>query len=258
MLKNLSKNRYAAAFQIFLLNPLRSVTYWFDTWRGKVQTHTMRFGDVRLTIRSASPDLTVVRACLLGEFQPAMDAAGDTAECIIDAGGFIGLASILFARKYPEARVYCLEPSIENFPLAQSNCAALSNVEVLNIALGAESGERVLQDRGTGQWGYSISAADSGNHGDLEIVQVMSLCDLLEEKGEKSIDILKLDIEGAEAELFECADAWIDRCQVIAVELHERIVPGVTALYEKVTANRQELMLETAEKRVSVRTQGVV
>jgi hypothetical protein len=40
------------------------------------------------------------------------------------------------------------------------------------------------------------------------------------------IDLLKMDVEGAEAEVFRHGDDWLDRVSVLVVELHDRIAPG--------------------------------
>lgn len=44
------------------------------------------------------------------------------------------------------------------------------------------------------------------------------------------IDLLKLDIEGAEKEVFlHGSEEWLDQVDVIAVELHDRLEPGCRA-----------------------------
>ena len=40
------------------------------------------------------------------------------------------------------------------------------------------------------------------------------------------IDLLKIDIEGAEREVFEDTSAWIGRVRSLIVELHEHFKPG--------------------------------
>jgi FkbM family methyltransferase len=42
------------------------------------------------------------------------------------------------------------------------------------------------------------------------------------------IGIFKIDIEGSEKELFEKSKGWIDRTDLLVVELHERWKPGCT------------------------------
>ena len=47
----------------------------------------------------------------------------------------------------------------------------------------------------------------------------------MRETGTVSIDLLKVDIEGAEIEVFASCP-WMKNVQITAIELHERIRPG--------------------------------
>jgi hypothetical protein len=49
---------------------------------------------------------------------------------------------------------------------------------------------------------------------------------LLDAYGIVHVDIFKIDIEGAEKELFEHCEAWIGRVDALIVELHDRMKPG--------------------------------
>ena len=46
------------------------------------------------------------------------------------------------------------------------------------------------------------------------------------EIGRRHVDILKIDIEGAEKEVFADPSLWIDKTKSIIIELHERMKPG--------------------------------
>jgi hypothetical protein len=48
----------------------------------------------------------------------------------------------------------------------------------------------------------------------------------MREHGVDYIDILKVDIEGSEKEVFESCETWIDRVGVLIVELHDRWKSG--------------------------------
>ena len=47
-------------------------------------------------------------------------------------------------------------------------------------------------------------------------------------------DIVKLDIEGAEKEVFDRCD-WLNRVRVVAIELHDRFKPGCSAAVNSAT-----------------------
>jgi FkbM family methyltransferase len=252
----LSTNRYLAALQLAVRNPLSSARFVRDRRKGVQALHHFKIGDIGLWLRTQSPDLKVVRACLLGEFDEALDLSKPDSRFIVDAGGFIGLVSILFAKRFPDARVICLEPSSENFEIARRNCEPWPNITVLNCALGSSSGHATLRDRGTGQWGFTITdTVEQGGVRDIEDVEVVSLPDLMAAYGAERVDLLKLDIEGAEYDIFQTSEDWIGACQVMIVELHEKIRPGVTELYQKITHGRREVSRD-AEKRLSVLSAG--
>jgi hypothetical protein len=45
------------------------------------------------------------------------------------------------------------------------------------------------------------------------------------------VNLLKLDIEGSEKEVFSNARPWIDRVDAISIELHDRFKPGCTRAF---------------------------
>ena len=247
----LSRNRWVAAAQLGFANPLGAFSYVLSRAAGRRSRHRLRIGDLELLVRAQGPDLKVVRSCLLGEFDEALDLAGPDPRLIIDAGGYIGVTSALFAQRYPGARVICLEPNSENAAIARQNMADFANVEVIEAALATSTDTAWLSDRGSGQWSFTITdLGDETRH--LHEVRVTSLPELLKCTGYGRIDFLKLDIEGSEFELFEDAETWLHLVDVVAVELHERFRPGVTELYERTMAGRRHLMSGKAEKRITV------
>ena len=54
----------------------------------------------------------------------------------------------------------------------------------------------------------------------------MTVDTLMKEHGIDHIDILKIDIEGAEKEVFRDPSAWIGKVDALIVELHERMKLG--------------------------------
>jgi hypothetical protein len=50
------------------------------------------------------------------------------------------------------------------------------------------------------------------------------------------VDILKLDIEGAEYEVLCTAPEWTERVGIIAIETHDRFRPGCSDMFESVAS----------------------
>jgi len=142
---------------------------------------------------------------------------------IVDAGAHIGMASIYFARKYPRAKIVAIEPEPSNFRALLRNVSSYGSIVPIQAALWKEDGEVGLGPSDA----HPRGAFQVSDKGQLR-VRAMTVPTLMRETGISSIDLLKLDIEGAEKEVFEAGD-WIESVRVIAVELHDRVKPGCRA-----------------------------
>lgn len=259
-MKTQSASWILAAAKILVTNPINAPLYAYDSLMGRrTKARRIKFGDIELKIRTGSPDLKVVRSCLLGEFDEVYSYISGRHKLIIDVGGYIGLVSILFARKFPDSQIVCLEPSSENFELCSFNTRPYRNIKVLNAALANSSGTATLKDRGTGQWGFTIveSSADNAGAQPLEQVRTVTIEDILRLEGKQGVDLVKLDIEGGEYALLKDCPNWVDHVDVIVAEIHDKICPGASAVFDAAMAGRQEVPLQ-GEKRMSILADGQI
>jgi FkbM family methyltransferase len=150
-------------------------------------------------------------------------------ELIIDAGANIGLASVYLANQFPNARILAIEPEKRNFEILVKNVAAYPNIEPLLGALWSEKTEVEVVDPGLGNWAFKIEAPvehGTSSESPRQKVQGMTIDMILEKYGAREISILKLDIEGAECEVFRKSASWIDKISSLIVELHDHAKPG--------------------------------
>lgn len=153
-------------------------------------------------------------------------------EVIVDAGAYIGLSTVFFAHRYPQARILAIEPEPGNFALLQQNTAPYPHITCLHNALWHEPASLRIRDPGVGAWGYQTQAdTDSGG----TRVESITLDQLMSDHGLTRIDLLKIDIEGAERAVFAAGGAWLDRVGMIAIELHDELVPGCRQTVEDAT-----------------------
>jgi FkbM family methyltransferase len=145
---------------------------------------------------------------------------------IIDAGAHIGLASVYLANRFPGARIIALEPEASNFSLLQRNAAPYPNIDPVCAALWSESCRLHVVDHGLGTWAYRTERNASSGASALGTVDAITLNQLLDQRSLAAADILKIDVEGAEKEIFDHASDWIDRVHTLVVELHDRYTPG--------------------------------
>jgi len=210
-----------------------------------------------IRVRPRAPDLGVAINNLGQEFASVRDLP-QLRDChlVIDAGAFIGSAALALAELFPQARVVSIEPSPENFAMLEENTRHHPRIQRIMAALvpaGAPSSVR-LRDRGTGQWGLSITPGHGGKGAQEGIeVATIALPDILATHAAGGPVFCKMDIEGAEYALLETASDWLDRCDVLAIELHERIVAGTDEAFRRANHGR-DVRRMSSDKYLSVKT----
>lgn len=148
---------------------------------------------------------------------------------IVDAGANIGLAAIYFANRYPTAKIIAIEPEASNFKLLCENVAPYTNIIPVQAALWHKNENLNLIDPGLGNWGFVTEELDapekpSGNVS--HTVMAVTVDKIIEDYDLDKIDILKIDIEGSEREVFSDTSSWIEKVDALITELHERMKPG--------------------------------
>jgi FkbM family methyltransferase len=154
---------------------------------------------------------------------------------IVDAGANVGFASIDFAVRWPNARIIAIEPERSNYALLCQNLKAYPNAVPVWGALWTENRPIDLVDPGGGHWAYRALALDDNVEPREGRVPGYTVDRLMRDHGIERIDLLKLDIEGAEKELFQHAEAWTERVDAIVIELHDRFKLGCSASFAAAT-----------------------
>lgn len=206
-----------------------------------------------LWIRPVTHDLDVAISCFSGEFSEAIRVTKTAHHSfIIDAGGYIGTAAIVFAEAFPSAKVLTLEPSDDNFAILIKNVRPYANIIPIKKALGPAIGSAQLRDVGMREWGFSLveCASENSRASFLQLVDVTTIDELMAEHGASGIDLLKLDIEGAELALLKDCPPWLASTRTIIAELHDRVVLGCSEAFERATCGRTKI--ECGEKVLSV------
>lgn len=153
---------------------------------------------------------------------------------IIDAGANVGMSAVYFALRYPGAKILAVEPELSSFAVLKRNAEMFANIVPVNAALWNRRCILQLQSGGAGHWGMRVveddGSLDSG-------VQATTLPELLKEHELEHVDLLKVDVEGAECEIFGDALSWMSKVSVICVELHDRFRPGCKTIFESATSD---------------------
>lgn len=160
-----------------------------------------------------------------------------SAKTIVDLGANIGLATVFFGLKYPDAEILSVEPEADNFGLMVANTAALGDrVQKRHAAVWSRNGFVNLHTESEdgsslGAWGVQVSDRMGPEE---KLTRGCTLGSLLDDAEFAVVDILKVDIEGAELEVFSQAAAeWLSRVNLIIVETHDRFRPGSDSAVRK-------------------------
>src|SRR5436190_3717344 len=140
---------------------------------------------------------------------------------IIDCGANIGLASYYLLHAYKEARAVVVEPDAANMALCRRNLAVFGDrVRYVQAAVWPISAALKVRrgDDESAAWAFQVSPPAEGERPDVDGVTIAAL---MQTGGFDTVDLLKIDIEGAEGPLFDGGSVeWLTKTRNIAVEIH--------------------------------------
>ncbi len=158
-----------------------------------------------------------------GKRESDIDMADEPA-VIIDGGAYAGFTTLLFANRFPNARILAVEPDEENCKLFEMNCAGYPNIRLIRAAVWGSRATLAVEN--PEEWKWALRMGESGDSSPSP-VRGVTIPDLLDEIEADRVDLLKLDIEGAEKEVFAAEPLdWLDRVGTMVVELHDEFIPG--------------------------------
>ena len=193
----------------------------------------MKFLGSHLSMRIDDSDIRVFKQIFVDNEYDSLNLP-ETANTIVDLGANIGLSALFFLKKYPNAHIIAVEPDTVNFEFMKRNLEDYSNhVALLQAAIWPSDGvvsfvEHDESNEGLGAWGYRTETLTEGAEASVSAISIPTL---MNQFSMDFIDILKVDIEGAEYELFEKDyESWLDKVGLIIIETHDRFKPNSEAM----------------------------
>lgn len=217
-----------------------------------LKTPQLSFHGHPVNVRLRTSDVSVFQGIFL-EGAYDLSFLNLNPKTIIDGGANVGFSSIFFAHAYPQARVFAVEPEESNFRMLLENTKFYPNIVPIRAALWHREGKLRIENPKADKWSFTVT--ESTENEDSGAVDALTLDRLLAMSETELIDILKLDIEGAETELF-CAnyENWIEKTSVIIIELHDRIRKGCSDAFYNATARHNFQKKERQEHVILFRT----
>ncbi len=193
--------------------------YKLSAAKGRPFTINLGIGpgyDKALCLRPFAGDLFVLYEVLLDRcyFVPRSLLSPDDVRVIIDCGANVGITALFLASRYPNAMIFCVEPHPENFDMLKRNTQSEPRIVSINAAVVGRPTASVRLTLDQAAWGNKLSHNESG----IE-VHAITITEICTQHGLERIDLLKVDIEGAEEAVFADAE-FLSRVRLGIIELH--------------------------------------
>ena len=219
-----------------------------ESVRGKVfkvlLNQPRKMGHVRA---GGSDAYVVVEIFANGEYDKVVSILPKDLKYIVDLGANAGFSLMYWRHHYPHARIVAVEPDPGNVEMCKLNTAGdpPDKVSVYQAAVVGKARELYL-DRSGAAWAFHITDTKTAS---TIPIRTLTLTELLAEtNAPHDIDLLKMDIEGAEVEVFAgCAD-WIHRVRYMVIETHAPY-DGTKLLADIANAGAQFEVLDTDIKQ---------
>ncbi len=182
---------------------------------------------LRVVCRARTPDVHELVAIMSGHEYPG--SISGVNRVVFDVGANIGCFSLWILKQSPHAlpRVFAFEPFAPNATILQRN------LELNGF------GNTVVEQRavaGTDGWAWldsnrPVDEIRLDTEGDVK-VETITLSSYCDRAAIETIDLLKLDVEGAEYEILEKDRRFVcDRVRRIVLEYHDGFVPDPLAFF---------------------------
>ena len=157
---------------------------------------------------------TIIEVYCRKEYETCLEKA----DHIVDIGSNIGVSVVWFGHKYPTAAIWAIEPTYLTMKRLITNLhinGMSGRVDVMSVAVGGKDGFAKLKLGLTS----AVASASRDDSPGLS-VSTISLASIIERVG-GTVDLVKIDCEGAEYEFFqEAPDDVISEIGLVVGEAH--------------------------------------
>jgi len=144
---------------------------------------------------------------------------------ILDVGANVGFSSMYFAEHFPNAKIIAFEPDLENFKMLSKNVNSINNCLFENKAIWSYQTTLAIADTFRDGESWSHSVTENLNVPYLYKIEATDLNSIINAYNINSIDLLKIDIEGAEGEVFSERGNldFLNIVKILALEIHDEV-----------------------------------
>lgn len=195
-----------------------------DLQRSDASVRFRRHGAVLQMVRDGTFSSTIMNLMKIGSLQRLAELVGDDDDVVIDAGSSSGLFSRLVKERHPGVRLIAIEANPRLVPIIRWNLHSFDNWDIVPKALTNNAAGVVTFYRNE-----DAPQTSSLERGSAEIVgrwpaeeisvASTSVDAIAEQFGLEKIDVLKMDIQGAETLAIAGAAATLPRLSKLIIEV---------------------------------------
>jgi FkbM family methyltransferase len=212
VLKMLARSR-SLRFALAAADARRSDTLAKLRWRGRDVFYRPGTSDTSIIYQH------LVRSGVKAEYYLPPSLAP---QVIVDIGSNIGASILYFRHLFPQAQIFGFEPHPGTFAVLQRNVAGLDGVSVFNFGLGADDATLSLPLVGADFGGFGATRAAPSDATSQVQCELRHAGNALRELGVARIDLLKIDCEGSELDVFKSLPSQlVSTCKWIVGEMHD-------------------------------------
>ncbi len=150
------------------------------------------------------------------EEYPKLDFNEKEVIFLIDAGANIGATTFFYKIKYPNAKVIVIESDKSNFEMLKLNLSPFNDILFENAGLHNVSGLNLcIENPAAGNMGFRLKESE-----EIGLIST-SISSLLAKYHWYKIDLVKIDIEGSEEQVFSSHFDWLSCTRYLVMELHD-------------------------------------
>ena len=147
---------------------------------------------------------------------------------IFDVGANVGQSASEYAFWFPNASIYCFEPSKENFSKLRRNIASHNRTVAFQLALGSVSGTGIMETNnniGVMSRLTPLKEDPPVSDEDNELTKITTINELCKEQKIDRINYLKIDTEGHDLEVITGADELLNEKRIDIIEVEAGMNP---------------------------------
>ena len=175
---------------------------------------------------------------------------------IIDCGSNIGSSTRYFKEIFKKSKIVAIEPEKNNFLLSKSNVST-SDVKLINSAVSSSKKNfEIIENQDPRA--HTVNYLDRIKH-NKHNKKTFFIDQIVKENKNYLPFLIKIDIEGAELDLFKKNIKWLNDFKIIIIELHDWMIPNksisssfINSLSLTLKKNSRDLIIQ-GENLISIK-----